>query len=258
MAQEIIVPPLVKVDLPINVEDLTQKLMEGTGVLDVLLSTMRVHLESQYNKERIRGPEYADVYLGAYTATLEQAIQFMLARERQGLELKLLVAQEAQIRDQMTKTPYEIKLLEAQATNLGKQGELLDKQIELADKDLDLKQQQIELAKQQLLLAAEQLKQAAAQTDYYKQKAITESAQTQPNVAKPGSVIDSQMKLMDAQQQGYQRNAEQQAAQIWANTWNVRRQTDESTIAGGGNHLDDASLGAVMSQLAKGINVTLP
>lgn len=265
MAHVTISPPLVQIDAPLDIDDLTVKQMEGTGVLDVLLSTMRLHLGSQYEKERIRGPEYATVYLGAYTATLEQAISFMLAKERQGLELQLLTAQEAQIRDQMTKTPYEIQLMEAQIRHLDKQADLVDKQILLADaqlklatKDLDLKQKQIDLAAQQLLLAQEQLKQAQAQTDFYKQKAITEKAQTESGVAKPGSVIASQIDLMKAQEDGYQRNAEQQAAQIWANTWNVRRQTDENTVAGQGNHLDDAALGAVMNQLAKGINVTLP
>lgn len=257
MAQEIITPPLVQVDLPLNVADLTETTMVGTGVLDVLLTTMRTHLGSQYDLERIRGPEYADVYLGAYTATLEQAINFMLSKERQGLEFKLLVAQEAQIRDEMTKTPYEIELLQAQVRNMDNQAQLVQKQIELAEKELDLKDAQIELAQQQVLLAKEQLEQAKAQTGYYEQKTISEKAQTQAGVAAPGSVIATQVDLMKAQEDGYQRNAEQQAAQIWANTWNVRRQTDEGTTADDINKLSDTSLGKVMTKLAAGVQVIL-
>ena len=254
MAQTVIVPPLAQVDTPVNIADLTEGTFTGHGVLDTLLAVQRVHLYSQFEKDRIRGPEYADVYLGSYTATLSAAIEFLLQKERQGLELELLTEQIAASKAQTAalnaKLPLELQYLQAQITNMAKQAELADKQIALATKDLDLKQKQIDLA-------AEQLKQAAAQTDYYKQKAITETAQTQSGIAKPGSVIGTQIDLMKAQEDGYQRNAEQQAAQIWANTWNVRRQTDDATVADTTNHLADSDLGKVMQQLAKGINVTL-
>ena len=254
MAQTVIVPPLAQVDTPVNITDLTEGTFTGHGVLDTLLAVQRVHLDSQFEKDRIRGPEYADVYLGSYTATLSAAIEFLLQKERQGLELELLTEQIAASKAQTAalnaKLPLELKYLQAQIDNMTKQAELADKQILLATKDLDLKQKQIDLA-------AEQLKQAQAQTDYYKQKAINETAQTQSGIAKPGSVIGTQIDLMKAQEDGYQRNAEQQAAQIWANTWNVRRQTDDATVADTTNHLADADLGKVMQQLAKGINVTL-
>ena len=261
MAQTVIVPPLAQVDTPVNITDLTEGTFTGHGVLDTLLAVQRVHLDSQFEKDRIRGPEYADVYLGSYTATLSAAIEFLLQKERQGLELELLQEQveatkaqtegtKAQTAALNAKLPLELKYLQAQIDNMTKQAELADKQIALATKDLDLKQKQIDLA-------AEQLKQAQAQTDYYKQKAITETAQTQSGIAKSGSVIGTQIDLMKAQEDGYQRNAEQQAAQIWANTWNVRRQTDDATVADTTNHLADSDLGKVMQQLAKGINVVL-
>lgn len=260
---DIITPPLVTTDA-VAIDDLTQKALAGTGVLDVMLQTMRVHLSDQFDKERIRGTEYATVYLGAYQSTLEAAINFLLAKQRQGLELKQLEAQisladaqisltatqEAQIRDQMQKTPYEIQILASQVT-------LAEKQIEQADKQLELLDAQIQVQLKQLDLLAEQVEQAKAQSAYYEQRTITEKAQTQAGVAASDSVIGTQIALMNKQADGYDRNAEQQAAQILANTWNVRRQTDEDTSANTTNKLDDASVGAVMTKLAAGINVTL-
>lgn len=76
-------------------------------------------------------------------------------------------------------------------------------------------------------------------------------------MAATGSVIGTQIALMNKQADGYDRNAEQQAAQILANTWNVRRQTDEDTQVNTTNKLDDASVGAVIAKLAAGINVVL-
>ena len=253
---EIIVPPDVTSD-PLVITDLTLKTMDGTGVLDQMLATMRVHLAEQFDKERIQGTEYAEVYLGAFQSTLAAAIQFLLARRKLGLDLKLqeaqislTTAQEDQIRAEMQKIPHEIQALQ-------KQLELADKQIAQADKQLELTEAQIQVQLKQLDLMAEQLKQAKAQTAYYEQRTITEKAQTSAGVAATGSVIGTQVALMNKQADGYDRNAEQQAAQIITNTWNVRRQTDEDTSANTTNKLDDASVGKVISKLAAGIKVVL-
>lgn len=253
---EIIYPPEVTSE-PLNITDLTVKTLVGTGVLDEMLTTMRVHLGDQFDKERIQGTEYAEVYLGAFQATLSAAIQYLLARRKLGLDLKLQEAQisltgaqEDQIRAEMQKIPYEIQLIQ-------KQLELADKQVEQADKQLELTEAQIQVQLKQLDLMAEQLEQAKAQTAYYEQRTITEKAQTQANIAEPNSVIGTQVALMKKQGDGYDRNAEQQAAQIFANTWNVRRQTDEDTVADSTNHLADADLGKVMVKLAAGIGVSL-
>lgn len=246
---ETINPPLVATD-PVVISDLTQKTLGGDGVLDVMLQTMRVHLGDQFEKDRIQGTEYATVYLGAYQATLEAAINFLLAKQKQGLELQLLTAQvslaeaqEEQIRDQMQKTPYEIQLLQ--------------KQVEQADRQLDLLDAQIQVQLKQLDLLAEQVEQAKAQTEYYAQRTITEKAQTQAGIADTGSVIGTQVTLMNAQKDGYTRNAEQQATQILVNTWNVRRQTDEDTTANTTNLLDDATVGKSIQTLLKGIGITV-
>ena len=253
---EIIVPPDVTSD-PLVITDLTLKTLDGTGVLDQMLATMRVHLGEQFDKERIQGTEYAEVYLGAFQSTLAAAIQFLLARRKLGLDLKLqkaqislTTAQEDQIRAEMQKIPHEIQALQ-------KQLELADKQIAQADKQLELTKAQIQVQLKQLDLMAEQLEQAKAQTAYYEQRTITEKAQTSAGVAATGSVIGTQIVLMNKQADGYDRNAEQQAAQILANTWNVRRQTDEDTQANTTNKLDDASVGAVIAKLAAGIKVVL-
>lgn len=256
MAGEIIIPPYVEATT-LDIKDLTEVKIEGLGVLDQLLHTMRLHLGEQYDKSRIRGPEYATVYLGAFQSTLDSAISFLLSKQKQGLELKLLEAQTDQIREEMKKIPEEIKQIQAQTQLVIKQTALADKQIEQADKQLELLDAQVQVQLKQLDLLKEQVEQAKQQSEYYKQRTITEKAQTDGSVIKTGSVIGTQVSLMGAQKDGYQRNAEQQATQILANTWNVRRQTDESTSANTTNHLDDASVGKAVQKLLSGINVTV-
>lgn len=260
---DIITPPEVTSETLV-ISDLTEKTLAGAGVLDGMLQTMRVHLGDQFDKGRIQGTEYADVYLGAFQATLNAAIQFLLSKRKLGLDLQLqqkqidlITAQEDQIRAEMQKIPLEMLQIEAQTALINKQIALADKQIEQADKQLELLEAQIDVQLKQLDLLTEQVEQAKAQTAYYEQKTVTEKAQTDASVIGAGSVTAVQIDLMKAQEEGYARNAEQQAAQIFANTWNVRRQTDEDTSANTTNLLDDASVGKTMQALAAGIGVTL-
>lgn len=257
---------------PLDISDLTTSQLAGTGAFDILLQTARVHLGDQYDKSRIRGPEYATVYLGMFEAVLNASITFLLSKEKQALEIKglelqnqLAQAQIDQIHDQMQKTPYEIELLQAQVAGAKVDTELKQyqmdflypAQLEQAEKQNELLAAQIANQTKQLELLEEQVKQAVAQTEYYQQKTITEQAQTDGSVIKAGSVIGAQIDLMDAQKTGYQRNAEQQATQIIANTWNVRRQTDEDTQANTTNLLNDETIGKAMQKLMEGINVSV-
>ena len=402
---DITIDQVVAKDL--HLEDLTTIDLQGSGLWDKMLRNMRVQLDNQFEKNRITGPTYGQVYAATYESTLQAAITLLLAKERQALEIKqlelqnqLTQAQIDQIHDQMQKTPYEIEQIKAQtegiktetaqtqynidhilplqATGLElenqtreynlntvlptqvaqteaqtsltksqeeqiraemqkvpyeievlqsqvdeskikvlqeqynldnlmpaqlgqinaqtagvvKETELKDyqlvnlypaqlagtlaqtenvqqdtalkeyqvqflypAQLAQANKQLELTEAQIAVQNKQLDLLQEQVNQAKAQTDYYAQKVVTEKAQTDASVIGDGSVIDVQVDLMNAQKDGYKRNAEQQAAQIMSNTWNVRRQTDEDTQANSTNLLDDATVGKTIQTLLSGVGV---
>lgn len=53
----------------------------GTGVFDTLVAAVNKNIELQYNKGRITGQDYANVYLGALQSTLQQSIEFLLRKE---------------------------------------------------------------------------------------------------------------------------------------------------------------------------------
>ncbi len=97
------------------------------------------------------------------------------------------------------------------------------------------------------------------------QKSVTELAQTDDtipsgtgistNTAVTGT-IGKQKDLFTAQTDGFARDAEQKTAKMLLETWSVRRTTDEATLADNLNKLDDASIGAVVTKLKEGIDVT--
>ena len=50
----------------------------GTGVLDVLVQTLNSNIDIQYKKGRIKGTDYANVYLGSMQSIISESIRFLL------------------------------------------------------------------------------------------------------------------------------------------------------------------------------------
>lgn len=75
------------------VSDLTQSTLEGNGVFDVLMRSTKTHLESEFSKNRIKGAEYATVYLGSLDSVMRTSMEFLLQKQRIGLEAQLLEQQ---------------------------------------------------------------------------------------------------------------------------------------------------------------------
>lgn len=135
----------VSITEAIDITDVTTGVIGGDGVLDKLLSTMTEHLTAQYEKRRITGVEYATLYLGAYQATLQQALALTLAKETQAYEIKNL-DWEAKLKEaqynlavkQLEIAAYELtNKTPVEVVNLTKQGLLITAQTALADKELE-------------------------------------------------------------------------------------------------------------------------
>jgi hypothetical protein len=204
------------VKLPIT--DLTTGAVAGAGVFDKLMAAMRAHLELEFTSNRIRGPEYATVYLGSMEAALKSGMDFLLQQHLGSLEIQLA-------KQKVANAILEAKVLIAQECKLR------------AEYDV-LLETQLKTAEEKLLLA---------------QKVVTERAQTQPTGVDADSVIGRQKQLYVAQSTGFTRDAEQKAAKLMADTWNVRRTTDDATAANGTNMLDDAAVGRAITKLLDGV-----
>lgn len=209
----------------IAVTDLTQATLEGSGAFDVLMRANKAHLEAEFNKDRIKGAEYATVYLGSLTQVMQTALQFLLSKEKVRLENELLEKQALLVTEQTANAVLEGKVLIAQECKLRAEYDLI-----LAN-----------------ILKANQ------ETALLSQKVVSERAQTTALGVDDNSVLGKQKILYQAQTDGFKRDAEQKAAKLMADTWNVRRTTDEGTVADGTNLLNDASVGRAIGKLLTGI-----
>ena len=66
-----------------NVSFLTTKSIDGTGVFDVLMKTVKLHLMEEYEANRISEGEYSQVYLGALTAVMQQSVTYILNHQNE-------------------------------------------------------------------------------------------------------------------------------------------------------------------------------
>lgn len=73
-------PLYVEVD-KVSIAELTNRQIGGTGVFDALMDAISVHLKDQFEKDRITGREYADVYTAAIQGAMGQAVSFLMGKD---------------------------------------------------------------------------------------------------------------------------------------------------------------------------------
>lgn len=230
----------------IAVTDLTQATLEGSGIFDVLMRTNKAHLEAEFNKNRIKGAEYATVYLGSLTQVMQTALQFLLTKEKTDLEAQLLQKQILLAQKQIDKATAELLQIEAQTALVNQQ------KLNAITENTVLVAQECKLRAEFDLITSNTLK-SNQETALLTQKTATERAQITALGVDADSVVGRQKALYVAQTNGFTRDAEQKAAKLMVDTWNVRRTTDEATIADAVNNLNDAAVGRAVTKLLAGV-----
>lgn len=250
----------------IPVSALTEATLQGEGVFDVLMRAAKTHLDEEFSKNRIKGAEYSQVYLGSLTQILQTSLQFLLEQRKTTLEAQLL---EAQIREidakvllvhAQTELAIQEKknaenqwlLLAEQKAKMTAETKLLGQQYNNAVTENDtMLKQQCKLAAEYDLIMEQKLK-TVQEAGLLAQKKVTEMAQTNGAATDEDSVIGKQKKLYQAQADGFKRDAEQKAAKLMVDSWNVRRTTDEGTQANATNMLHDVAVGRAVTKLLEG------
>jgi len=238
---------------PILVTDLTTGTIDGTGVFDLLMQSVQKHIAAEFDGGRIKQADYSQVYLGGLQGVLSTSMEFLLRQDKTEAENALL-------EQGLLKSTEETTLVVAQTA-------LIDAQELTADQDTALRTQEVLTEVQNTLVATatkckldaefdvleQQVLKVTAETGVLNQKKVTETAQTNGSAVTSDSVVGSQVALYGAQKDGFTRDAEQKAAKLYFDTWNVRRTTDEATIANTENGLQDANILRIANTLLNGV-----
>lgn len=203
---------------PVTLAELTTATTDGTGAFDVLMRANKSHLEQEFLQGRIKGNEYATVYLGSLQKVLEESVKFLLQKELQRAELDLK-------KEQVLNAQIERAVLLAQECKLRAEFDLI----------------------------REQILKTAAETALINQRKLTEQAQITGMGVDVDSVIGRQKALYEAQTNGFQRDAEQKTADLLIKSWATRRTTDEATVADAVNMLNDVTIGRAVNKMLTGV-----
>ena len=68
---------------------------DGTGYFDTIMRTVLLHVKEEWDSGRIKGTDYANVYLGVMQSAMQQAVQFALQKstsESQASKLEYEIA----------------------------------------------------------------------------------------------------------------------------------------------------------------------
>jgi hypothetical protein len=232
----------------------TEDKTNGTGVFDTMMRSVKEHIADEYNQGRIQGTEYSTVYLGALQSVMDRALTFVLEKDKRTAEIDILQQELLLTQERVLMLQAEKALVEANTLNAIKEGSILDaKLLNVPKEGAVLDAQECKL-KSEFDLLVVKVPKVQAETGLLNQKKVTEQAQTNGAGVDEASVVGKQISLYGAQADGFSRDAEQKAAKLMIDTWNVRRTTDEATAANTTNGLDDTGVGRVVTTLLDGVN----
>lgn len=243
------------------ITELTTGVLDGTGVFDKLMSAHKAHLESEFNKGRIKATEYATVYLGSLDAVMQGSMAFLVQSKKLVLEQQLLEQQVILAGIEVQKANIALQILES--TKLKTAAEVLQVQAQTSLITQQTANSVIEgtvLTAQECKLRAEydltvntNLK-TTSEIALVSQKIATEKAQVMAMGVDDDSVVGRQKLLYKAQTDGFSRDAEQKVAGLMVGTWNTRRLSDDAVQNNMENMLHDSVVGRAVTKLLSGIN----
>lgn len=169
----------------ILIDDLTTRTLEGEGVFDALMETNRIRLDREYQKTRIKGPDYSKVYLGGMEAAMQQSIIYLLGRQKADKEAEL-------ISEQILKTIAEVLLIGAQKDKIAAEIDLMVDQLITEALNRDKTTAEIDLLEDQLLTQAKERDKIDSDIALIDQKTATEVVNT-ANATKQGLLITEQI-----------------------------------------------------------------
>lgn len=249
-----------------NIQDfkqVTDGCVNGKGVFDELMKSVKAHLKEEYDAQRIRGSEYSNVYIASIQMAMQQSIEWVLRSEIAKNEALLLEQQiETQAKQvqlvvqQVEQAAASTDLTNAQVANTIAEGALIPKQGLLLDEQIQAAITQTALATQQRLTEIENTATAnynlttmlPSQRAILDQKLITEQGQTQ-DVSVNGTIkghVGAQRDLLKKQTDGFDRDAEQRAARTLIDAFGIAVASD---LEGGPDAISGTNISSALNVL---------
>lgn len=135
-------------------EDLTTRVVGGTGTFDALMASVSAHLKVEYEKNRLSGKEYSEAYVAITANALQTAMQFLLQKDQSYWQALLVQSQARQAEVDVITSRINLEVAKAtlatnryQAYNAKAQYALTKMQLAIGNGQFDVTYQQLDNAK---------------------------------------------------------------------------------------------------------------
>lgn len=236
----------------LSIDSLTTGTREGSGSFDVLMRSVKAHLENEYSQGRITGDQYTSAYVAAIQLAMQEAVQYQLSYPVTNQQIELLEQQVALATEQVTAQRTQNQILEEQLT-------LAQRNITQADSQIALLNQQLINAQSENQLIQQNITRAEAETSILEQRRLTEEAQTKDTVggSPVAGLIGRQASLFENQAEGYIRDAEQKAAKMMVDIQATRITTGEDTLDLTLSGMQNEQIREAIQTLMRGAGITV-
>lgn len=234
---------------PLSNADLTSGSVNGTGLFDILMGSIAAHLRNELVANRITGAEYTKAWIAAMGAALSTANTFLLGKDQAYWQARLVQAQAETAEVEKAKVRVELEVARVAYVKARIDSETAEVQYALGKMKLSTEDQTYANLGQQFNLL--NLQCTAAQLDNANKDYVNTyilplqkwQVQEQANQARAQTADDrfdgspvvgtmgKQKELYAQQIWSYQRDAENKAAKLWADSWTVQKTQDEGLQA---------------------------
>ena len=276
----------------LTTKSLTGGELEGAGIFEEMMRTVKSHIQSQLDSGYITERAYAEMYLGAMNHAMSVSTDYLLKMQTVNQQTELLKEQVEQAKKQsllldLQRDELQLRndtaeynlanILPKQAVLLTSQNDQVLAQITLSERQLDKLTAEISvIGKQEDLLDKQILTETAntttptaglslasynkslAETALLSQKKETETAQTEGTADTVGGLVGAEMELKNLQRDSFKRDAEQKAAKMYVDIAATAYATDPDNS---NNYPSEYGLSgttskAVLQKLLEGVDVT--
>ena len=265
--------PLYQDVTPVTIEELTSGTVDGTGAFDVIMKSMKAHLQEEYKANRISGAEYTKAYIAMVQSAMDQGVQFVLQKDqamwaainaqmsaitgRIAMETAKVQMASIQLEAQTARGNYaltKMKLSTESITYCTAQYQLASMlPVQLAKLTAEKVGQEAQNTTLQYTLAnilPQQVENLKAQETLYDEQMEAQRGQTSDNRT-DGSIIKGvmgkQKDLYVQQITSYQRDSEVKAAKLFTDAWITQKTIDEGLLAPSG--FQNASVDVILANL---------
>lgn len=219
----------------ITLKDLTEGKINGVGVFDELMKSINAHLLEQFDKNRIVGETYGQVYLGSLQSTLQEASNFLLQKDKVASETALVNAQISKLKAEERLIDAQISLTAVEETKVTKEVEHMTQQIELSKAEiLKINAERERIAEEVLVMRAKRETEVAmrlklqAESNLLAQRLITERAQTTDPT---GGILGAQMGVLNAQRDGFSNDYKVKSLKAVNDVYAIAKSNDPDAVA---------------------------